>query len=272
VWDFAPFDRRLRAPPGSVLERLTLPIAIRRSSALITISDAIRDELGKRYPAALSKALVTYPAADPRFSPQPGENDDLTLRTLGMRRPYVLVTGTVEPRKNLPRLIEAFAGLDENARGGRELVLAGSRGWGTQPTDSLVSAHRDCVRALGWVPEEKLPCLYRHAEVFCYVSLYEGFGIPVLEAMQSGTAVLTSSTSSMPEVGGDAASYVDPRDTRDIRRGLRELLSDPALRRRCEAAGIVRASSFSWDDTARRILSTLEGLRARGSDRASIAS
>ncbi len=153
-----------------------------------------------------------------------------------MQRPYVLVTGTVEPRKNLPRLIEAFAGLDERRRAGWTLVLAGAPGWDTDASFAAVAAHRELVRTLGFVPDADLACLYRQAELFCYLSLYEGFGIPVLEAMQSGVAVLTSSVSSMPEVGGDAARYADPTDVDDIRRALGELLerrrAAPRRRRR----------------------------------------
>jgi glycosyltransferase involved in cell wall biosynthesis len=260
VWDFAPFDRGLRAPRASLLERFTLPVAIRRCKALVAISEATRRELEQRFPRARGKATVAHPAADELFSPEPGEHDEAVLRRHGVRRPYVLVTGTLEPRKNIPRLIEAFAGLDEALRRGWTLALAGAPGWETDSTFAAVSAHADLVRTLGYVPDEELACLYRGAEVFAYVSLYEGFGIPVLEAMQSGTAVLTSSVSSMPEVGGEAARYVDPCDLGDIRRGLGELLADPELRRRCGAAGIVRARSFRWGETARTVLTALEQL------------
>jgi alpha-1,3-rhamnosyl/mannosyltransferase len=125
----------------------------------------------------------------------------------------------------------------------------------------MVAAHAGVVKALGYVPDEELATLYRQADLFCYPSLYEGFGIPVLEAMQSGTAVLTSSVSSMPEVGGSAARYADPRDVGDIARGLRELITDPELRSRCAEAGIARSAAFDWTDTARRVLGVLEGLR-----------
>jgi glycosyltransferase involved in cell wall biosynthesis len=260
VWDFAPFDRSLRAPHGSLLERATLPIALHRCDALIAISEATRRELAQRFPQARAKATVAHPAADARFSPEPGGDDEAVLLRHGLRHPYVLVTGTLEPRKNLPRLIEAFAGLQESVRRGWTLALAGAAGWETDATFASAAAHGDLVLTLGYVPDKDLPALYRGAEVFCYPSLYEGFGIPVLEAMQSGTAVLTSSVSSMPEVGADAARYADPRDVRDIRRGLGELLSDPELRRRCVAAGIVQAGRFDWCSTARRVLTVLEGL------------
>ena len=174
----------------------------------------------------------------------------------------MLVTGTLEPRKNLPRLIEAFAGLEPGERDGWTLALAGAAGWETDATFTTAAAHGDLVLTLGYVAEQELPSLYRHADLFCYPSLYEGFGIPVLEAMQSGTAVLTSSVSSMPEVGGDAVRYADPRDVDDIRRGLSELIDDPELRGRCAAAGIVQATLFDWTATARSVLTVLERLYA----------
>ena len=260
VWDFATFDHTLHTPRASLLERFTLPIALRRCRSLLTISSATRDELERRFPRARGTTSVAYPAADALFSPQPQEDDEATLRRLGVERSYVLVTGTLEPRKNLTRLIEAFAGLEAGLRGGWTLALAGAPGWQTDSTFAAVAAQSDLVRTLGYVSDEELASLYRQADVFCYVSLYEGFGIPVLEAMQSGTAVLTSSVSSMPEVGGDAARYADPHDVLDIRRGLAELLSDPDLRRSCAEAGIARAAHFDWDETARRVLGVLEEL------------
>jgi alpha-1,3-rhamnosyl/mannosyltransferase len=261
VWDFAPFDRDLRPPRGSFLERVTLPIALRRCDSVIAISEATRLELQQRFPRATVNATVAHPAADGRFSPDASEHDDAVLSRYGLRRPYLLVTGTLEPRKNLPRLIEAFAGIDPDVRRGWTLALAGPAGWETDATFASAAARSDLVHTLGYVPDDDLPGLYRQAEVFCYPSLYEGFGIPVLEAMQSGTPVLTSSVSSMPEVGGEAARYADPRDVADIRRGLQELLSDPGLRRRCAAAGLVQAARFDWTETARIVLTTLEALR-----------
>jgi glycosyltransferase involved in cell wall biosynthesis len=260
VWDFAPFQRSLRTPRGSLLERITLPIALRRCKRLIAISEATREELETRFPRARSKATVAHPAADAHFTPEPQAGEEAVLARHGLQRPFVLVCGTLEPRKNLPRLIEAFAGVDESVRGGWTLALAGAAGWETDSTFASVSAHAGLVRSLGYVPEQDLACLYRQAEVFCYVSLYEGFGIPVLEAMQSGTPVLTSSLSSMPEVGGEAARYADPFDVADIRRALSELLRDDGLRMRCSVAGIARAAQFDWTATAQVVLTTLERL------------
>ena len=262
VWDFAPFDRDLQPPRGSLLERLTLPIAIRRGRSFVAISEATAAELRERYPRTAGHIVVAHPAADERFSSQALDSDAETLRRLGVQRPYILVTATLEPRKNLPRLIEAFAGLDAEQRGDFSLVLAGARGWQTEATLAGIAANPGSVVELGFVADEDLPCLYRGAELFCYVSLYEGFGIPVLEAMQSGTAVLTSSVSSMPEVGGDAVRYVNPRDVADIRRGMAELLVDGDARGLSAAAGPDRAKLFNWDRTAEIVVETLEALRS----------
>lgn len=261
VWDLAPFDRALRTPRGSLLERATLPLAVRRCGRLIAISQATRTELVERFPAAGPITDVATPAADARFSATPEPHDEEVLASHGIKAPYVLVTGTLEPRKNLPRLIEAFVGLDQAVRGAWTLVLAGAAGWETDATFASVAAGADLVRTLGYVSDEDLPCLYRRAGLFCYTSLYEGFGIPVLEAMQSGTAVLTSSISSMPEVGGSAAHYADPRSVADIRRGLSELLQDPVLRAKRAAAGVERARQFNWTSTAKRVLDALQALK-----------
>jgi alpha-1,3-rhamnosyl/mannosyltransferase len=260
VWDFAPFDRALRTPRGSMLERHTLPVAIARCDELIAISEATRRELEERFPRARGKAAVAHPAADALFSDVPGPDDQAVLDRHGLAAPFILVTGTLEPRKNLPRLIEAFSGVDPALRHGWTLALAGAPGWETDATFASVASHGELVRTLGYVSDADLACLYRRADLFAYASLYEGFGIPVLEAMQSGTAVLTSSVSSMPEVGGVAARYVDPTDVTDIRRGLAEMLADGELRRQCSALGLAQARLFDWEATARRVLAVLEGL------------
>jgi alpha-1,3-rhamnosyl/mannosyltransferase len=143
-------------------------------------------------------------------------------------------------------LVEAFTGLDDAVRGEHRLVLVGPLGWDTGDTVSAIAAHPERDAALGAVDDADLPALYRNATAFAYPSLYEGFGLPVLEAMIAGVPVLTSNTSSMPEVGGDAAVYVAPRNVGDLRRGLAELLGDAALRARLATAGPARAATFSW--------------------------
>jgi glycosyltransferase involved in cell wall biosynthesis len=257
VWDFVPFHRELHGPRGGGLERVTLPLAVRRCTSFIAISAATRDELAQRHPSTATRTEVAHPGAGEEFDAERHDSDAAVLARHDVRRPYVLTTGTLEPRKNLPRLIAAFASLEEPVRAGRQLVLAGAAGWEAEETFAEVRSHTGLVKTLGYVPDEDLAALYRGADAFCYPSLYEGFGIPVLEAMRSGTAVLTSRRSSMPEVGGDAASYVDPYDVDDIARGLRELLGDEARREQLARQGLARAAEFSWERTAQIILQTL---------------
>jgi glycosyltransferase involved in cell wall biosynthesis len=165
--------------------------------------------------------------------------------------PYVLMTGTLEPRKNVPRAVEAFAGLPQDLRDRFELVVAGPPGWETAQIEA------PDVRLVGLVPDDELPALYAGAAVFLYPSLREGFGLPVLEAMAAGTAVVTSNLSSLPEVAGDAAVLVDPYDVEAIRSGIGALLSDDARRAQLAAAGRERARTFTWERTARDTLALL---------------
>jgi glycosyltransferase involved in cell wall biosynthesis len=247
VFDMVPFHSDLGAPRGSLAERATLRLAVRRARRLLAISEATRDELAQRFPAAAARTTVIPLAADERFMPG-GER-------ASFERPYVLALGTIEPRKNLGRLIEAWAGLPESLRERFELCLAGASGWDSAAVEQARSEH---VRLLGYVADEELPALYRGAELFAYPSLHEGFGLPVLEALACGTAVITSRTSSLPEVGADAARYVDPLDVTDIRAALEELLADEPKRAELAARGPAQAGRFSWRRTAELTLEAIE--------------
>jgi len=246
---------------ASVIERATLPFATRRARAFITISQATADDLVARFPRTRARTHVIPLAASERFAPD-GPDVQPVLDRLGVRPPFVLSVGTLEPRKNLPRLIEAFAGLPEDLRERTQLVLVGAVGWDADGTIEALQRNRTLARALGHVDEADLQVLLRGAELFAYPSLFEGFGLPVLEAMSSGTAVLTSRVSSLPEVAGEHAIYVDPLDVEDIRRGLELGLRERELRERLEAGGLDRARTFTWERTARETLAVLEGLAA----------
>jgi glycosyltransferase involved in cell wall biosynthesis len=246
VCDMVAFDPALLPRKGAArIERATLPLAVRRAATLAAISQATADDLTTRFARAAGKTEVTPLAADPAFA-SGGAPEDEVLARHGIDFPYILGVGTLEPRKNLPRLVEAFTGLDDATRGAHRLVLVGPLGWDAGETTDAIAAHPDRVAAIGAVPDADLPALYRRAAAFAYPSLYEGFGLPVLEAMIAGVPVLTSDTSSMPEVGGDAALYVAPRDVAAIRAGLARLLGDDELRARLAAAGPPRAAAFSW--------------------------
>lgn len=160
----------------------------------------------------------------------------------GLDRRYVLFAGTLEPRKNLPRLIEAFERIDPTDV---DLVLVGPEGWGDK-----VVADGTRIRALGHVPPTELAPLYRGAAVFCYPSLFEGFGLPVLEAMSQGTAVITSAATATAEVGGQAVRVVDPTSVDGLAEALSDLLGDPTEADRLGEAGLVRSREFGWSGAA----------------------
>lgn len=162
----------------------------------------------------------------------------------GLTRPYILWTGTIEPRKNLDGLLQAYRRLSVDL----DLVLVGPKGW-NQDLDRLVSS-TDGVRALGFVPVQDIDALYAGATVFCFPSLLEGFGFPVLEAMAQGTPVVTSAGTSTEELAGEAAVLVEPRDPESIADGIRRLLDDADLARTLAEAGTKRVARFTWERTA----------------------
>jgi glycosyltransferase involved in cell wall biosynthesis len=259
VFDMFGFERAHGLPASALAERLTLPIAVRRAAGFICISDATRAELEWRFPATRGRT-VTIPlgAGRPFFGASPGG----VPAKHGIHSPYVLGVGTLEPRKNLTRLVEAFVSLPRDVRGDCRLVLAGGRGWSNERFDSLVRRHADDVLLLGFVPDEDLPGLYAGATVFAYPSLAEGFGLPVAEAMAAGTAVLTSDRSSLPEVAGDAALLVEPEDIAAIAAGLERLLADGELREQLAERGRRRADSLTWERAAGAVLAYLERVAA----------
>jgi glycosyltransferase involved in cell wall biosynthesis len=193
------------------------------------------------------RVVVAHPGIDPRFRPD-GEAANLGT-------PYVLAVGTLEPRKNLPRLVRAFRAAVGQASLPHELVLAGATGWQQDPlANELAAEGAGRVHVPGRVASNELDALYRGADAVVYPSLYEGFGLPVLEALAYGKPTLSSSTSAIPEVAGDAALLVDPEDEDALAAGLVRILSDEALRADLIEKGPARAASFSWAATARATL------------------
>jgi len=224
------------------IERATLRPALRRADALLCISEATRRDLVRLFPDAERIASVIPLAANVRFA-QPVQPEQL-------ERPYVLAVGTLEPRKNLARLVQAFVALPEELRASHQLVLVGPQGWDVEETLHAAAARPADVAVLGHVDEARLHALYAGAECFAYPSLYEGFGLPVLEAMATGAPVVTSTESSLPEVAGDAAVLADPRDVRSIRDALAAVLGSADRAEQLRRAGRERAQRFSWSRTA----------------------
>jgi glycosyltransferase involved in cell wall biosynthesis len=186
-----------------------------------------------------------------------------TLDRLEVGAPYILFVGTLEPRKNLVSLVRAYRRAAE-AGIPQTLVLAGATGWGAGPLErELALEGPGRIVRTGWLSEGDLDAVYRGASLFVYPSLYEGFGLPVLEAMARGVPTIASATSSLPEVTGDAALGVDPGSPTDIARAIRAIATDEALAARLADAGRRRATLFSWDETARLTLRAYERTSVR---------
>jgi len=238
--------------------RLQTRWVVWRATRLLALSECTRQDLARLYAVDPTKTMVTLAAPAPQFQPQVVANAALVLPER-----YVLYVGRLQPRKNIARLIAAFA--EVRARHPdlpQHLVIAGDTGWLYDGIYAAAQASpaRDFIHFVGFVPEEALPGLIARADVLALVSLWEGFGLPVIEAMACGTAVLTSSTSALPEVAGDAAMLVDPHDTAAIADGLERLLCDDVLRADLAARGPAQAAHFTWAETARRIMQAVESL------------
>jgi glycosyltransferase involved in cell wall biosynthesis len=255
VYDLVTFEPALQPNRQSALiERITLPPAVRRSAAFLAISQATADALTERFPAAAGRTAVAPLGTTPALSRNLDAAEAATLPPPG----FVLSVGTLEPRKNLPRLVEAFRGLDEEIRRSHPLVVVGAIGWQTGETLQALRSLGDGCVMLGHISDAALAELYRRCAVFCYPSLGEGFGLPVLEAMAAGAAVLTSNTSSLPEVGGEAVAYADPYDVEGIRAQIATLLGSPERRAELGQRAQERARQFSWERFAEITLETLE--------------
>lgn len=239
-----------------VYAKAFMTMAARRAARVLTVSEASkRDILGYlRVPAA--KVEVIYNGLDHRFSHAPDTAEVERVRQrFQLTDPFLLYAGNIKPHKNVDRVIEAFARLKKRGHASLRLLIIGdeiSKSPQLRRAVHRLQLHHQ-VRFLGFVPNEMLAVLYRLADVFVFPSLYEGFGLPPLEAMASGTPVVTSNVSSLPEVVGDAALLVDPRDAEAIAGAVERILEDPALRRSLIQKGLVRSREFSWERAARRI-------------------
>lgn len=219
-----------------------------RHDLLIADSKATMEDIVTLLGVPSERIRVVPLAAGPGFVPQEGGTVDRVLGSLGIRRPYLLHVGSLEPRKNLVRLLQAFE--RSQARDSHDLLLIGATGWRNDNIFALAERLAPRVRILSGVAAADLPAVYAGATALVYPSLWEGFGLPPLEAMACGTPVACSATSSLPEVVGDAAVTFDPLDKVAIAHAMDLLVGDSALRQALAAAGLERASLFSWERTA----------------------
>jgi glycosyltransferase involved in cell wall biosynthesis len=244
------------------LERFYLEWSIRRhvriATRLLTISEASKRDLVALYGADPERIDVAYPAVDERFSPAPAAEIERVRSRYGLNSGYVLHLGTIKPRKNLPRLVHAFARAHLPAD--TQLVLGGGTTFGASAVDRAIrdTGLEDRVRRLAYVPDADLPALYGAAACVAIVSLYEGFGMPALEALACGAPLVAGNRGSLPEIVGQAGLIVDSLDVGSIAAGLVSAVGDRAVRDRLRAAGPVRAAEFDWASAARVTRRALE--------------
>jgi glycosyltransferase involved in cell wall biosynthesis len=239
-----------------MLVRPLIPLVARRAARIITVSEHARSDIVRLLRVPAERVVAIPEAAAPGFRAAAPAEQARVRERYGLRGPYVLYVGTIEPRKNLVGLIRAWHRLWRRGAIPHQLVLVGGRGW---RDGAIYRAIRsidcgDALRLVGYVPSADLPGLFSAADAFAFPSLAEGFGLPVIEAMACGTPALISTARALQELAGDAALAVDPYDERAIEEGLERLLNDAALREQLRARGLRRAAQYSWEATARRTL------------------
>jgi len=236
---------------------------LRRAARVLTVSNATRRDVESVLGIPSSHIRTIHNAPDPAFLDGPPPEIQRVMDRYQIDYPFLLYAGNIRPQKNIPRLVEAFAVLrgqlvDHPQLGNLHLIIIGDEISHYPAVRQAVIRSRveRQVRFLGFVPIETLRCLYQTAQAFVFPSLYEGFGLPPLEAMSCGAPVVASNVSALPEVIGDAAVIVNPENVFDIARGIRDVLLDADLRQRVIAKGRAQASRFSWRDTASQVLET----------------
>ncbi|MDQ4145740.1 MAG: glycosyltransferase family 4 protein [Actinomycetota bacterium] len=236
--------------PGGERLRTLVPWSVERAARVITPTAAVADEVTDYFGVERERISATHEGVSPLFFGA-GRLSDTTLADLGIRPPFAVAAGTIEPRKNLPRLLQAWRRAADQMKEWT-LVLAGPRGWGPELPET------PGVVLTGWIGDETLPGLLSAADLFCYPSLYEGFGLPPLEAMATGTAVVAGDYPCAREVLGDAALIVDATDVEALAQALIDLADDPGRRKSLGYAGKARASGFTWERTATQTLAAYE--------------
>jgi glycosyltransferase involved in cell wall biosynthesis len=247
-----------------------VPRSVRRAGSLFADSEATRQDLIKLLAVDPKQIQVVYPGVGEQFKPLGPIETEPVRQRLKLPEYFMLFVSTIEPRKNLVRLLEAFAQLiaepQKSANPGiiekLQFVIAGRHGWLYEDVFAAIERLKlqDRIQMLDFVDDKDLPALYNLAWMFTYPSIYEGFGLPALEALASGTPVVTANNSSLPEVVGDAAILVSANDTQGLSQALERLATDEALRMRLREAGPQRANTFTWEHAAQQVLSAYRAI------------
>jgi glycosyltransferase involved in cell wall biosynthesis len=246
-----------------VYTQWAIKVACRRASRILAVSEFTKREIVRWLGVPPERIVVTYDACEARFAPPDPAALEAFRRRAGLPERFILFVSTLEPRKNVPMLLEAYARIADAIDA--PLIIGGGKGWLYDEIFAKVErlGLSDRVRFAGFIPGEDLPLWYAAATVFTLPSLYEGFGMPLLEAMACGTPVVTTSSSSLPEVVGDAGITVPPTDAEALGAALLRVLSDAELRAELRQRGLRQAQRFSWHATAERTLAAYRDAAAR---------
>jgi glycosyltransferase involved in cell wall biosynthesis len=249
VWRYA---GSTMAPASRLVEQVLMPPALKRADAIVAVSEHTKIDITRTFPELRAPVTRIYPGVSARPS---GHGPDY-LAKWGISRPYMLFVGTLEPRKNLSRLLQAYSTLPPEAMQQADLVVAGGRGWGDVDLEKTVTTLglQGKVHLTGYVDERELSTLYENALFLTMPSLYEGFGLPLAEAMRYGLPSLTADSSSMPEVAHGASVLVDPLNVGAIADGLVRLISSSELRLQLSKAAAENVAQFDWDKAAQQLL------------------
>lgn len=260
IHDLAYFDRQLNAYPllDTIYMQTLIPQSVRRATGVFAVSENTKKDIINRTGCEPRKITVTYEAADEIYHPiKDADVLQKVKQKYNLSGDFIMYVGSLSPRKNIVRLLEAFYLIREKVS--HDLVLTGSKSW--KDASVYQTMHRlnlgNRIKQVGYVEHEDMPALYNLASAFIYPSLYEGFGLPVLEAMQCGCPVVASSATSIPEVAGDAAILVNPLDTNVLADAIYQVLTDFKLREKLIVLGLERAKKFSWDSCANIMLEVI---------------
>jgi glycosyltransferase involved in cell wall biosynthesis len=256
------YDMSFRICPERLPKKrvIWLEMNARRMKAVdhvLTISRSASSDIQDLLGVPEDRITIAYPGVNPIFrSAEHSRNRPIIINGISLQKPFVLYVGTIEPRKNIDLLIRAFRLVRQELSGELTLVLAGGKGWLYRSLFSLTEQLElaNSVKWMGYVRDEDLPTLYQSASVFCYPSHYEGFGMPVVEAMACGCPVVTSNRPSLREIVGDAAITVDPSDVEELAHALCRVLSDSEIGLKLRFQGLQQASRFTWSSTAEQVL------------------
>lgn len=266
VHDITPLIDSKEHPIHRVLSyKLLLPRTLKTADKIIAVSNSTKKDLINYFNIPEEKIRVILNAADEKFKPLSDKEVKEAKQKYSLNFPFILYVGTLEPRKNIPSLIKAFYKLKKKNLQ-YKLVITGKKGWKYKEifeTIDKLNLQNDVVFT-GYVADEDLPALYNAADLFVYPSIYEGFGLPPLEAMACGTPVITSNTSSLPEVVGDAGIMIDPPDVDGLADAMHEVLTNEGLREDMIKKGLERAKMFSWEKCARETLEVYEEVYDEG--------